>query len=183
MIRRLRAGAIAAFERFPGLRRAAYAAWEPVLRFALLPFRLPSPPGRAVENPRVVARTDAYNEAAERYFAEHPEPSWLLAKPFSDTGQFARHLVAAGVLIAGARLRPGDTVVEIGAGSCWLSHLLNRYGCRTIAVDVSPTALALGRQLFERDSWTNWSLEPRFLPYDGRRLPLDDGSCDRTKKS
>ena len=179
MIRLLRAGAVTAFERFPALRRAAYAAWEPVLRFALLPFRLPSPPGRAVENPRVVARTDAYNEAAERYFAEHPEPSSLLTKPFSDTGQFARHLVAAGVLIAGARLRPGDTVAEIGAGSCWLSHLLNRYGCRTIAVDVSATALALGRQLFERDSWTNWSLEPRFLPYDGRRLPLDDGSCDR----
>ena len=179
MSRLLRAGAVAAFERFPGLRRAAYAAWEPVLRFALLPFRLPSPPGRAVENPRVVARTAAYNEAAERYFAEHPEPSSLLTKPFSDSGQFARHLVAAGVLIAGARLRPGDTVAEIGAGSCWLSHLLNRYGCRTIAVDVSTTALALGRQLFERDSWTNWSLEPRFLPYDGRRLPLDDGSCDR----
>ena len=50
------------------------------------------------------------------------------------------------LLIAGARLRPGDTVIEIGAGSCWLSHLLNRYGCRTIAVDVSPTALAPGWQ-------------------------------------
>lgn len=67
MIRLLRAGALAAFERFPGLRRAAYAVWEPILCFVLLPFLLPSPPGRAIENPRVVERTAEYNEAAERY--------------------------------------------------------------------------------------------------------------------
>ena len=170
---------VAAFERFPGLRRAAYAAWEPVLRFALLPFRRRHPRGRAVENPDLVARTAEYNQAAERYFAEYPDPGFLLAKPFSDSADFTRHLVDASILIAGARLQPGDAVLEIGAGSCWLSHLLNRYGCRTIAVDVSPAALALGRRLFERDPWTNWALEPRFLAYDGHRLPLDDGSCDR----
>ena len=175
MIRRL---LDAVYERFPGLWRAAQAAWVPVLCFALLPFRRRPPRGRAVENPDVVARTAEYNQAAERYFAEHPDPEFLLAKPFSDSADFARHLVDAGILIDAARLKPGDTVLEIGAGSCWLSHLLNRYGCRTIAVDVSPTALALGRRLFERDPWTNWALEPRFLTYDGRRLPLEDGSCD-----
>ena len=175
----VRAAALAVFERCPGLRQAFFAAWEPVLRLALLPFRLPARRGRAVEQAELVARTAQYNAAAERYFAEYPEPWTLLTKPFSDGPQLARHLVDAGVLIAGARLQPGDTVVELGAGSCWLSHLLNRYGCRTIAVDVSPTALAVGRQRFERDAWTNWSLGPRFLPYDGHRLPLADGSCDR----
>ena len=179
MIRFLRGVAIATFKRFPGLLRAAYATWEPILRLALLPFRLPTRRGRAVERGGTVARTAEYNAAAERYFAEHPEPWLLLTKPFSDPTALARYLVDAGVLIAGARLQPGDIVVEIGAGSCWLSHLLNRYGCRTIAVDVSPTALAVGRLRFERDPWTNWSLEPRFLAYDGHRLPLDDGSCDR----
>ena len=167
------------YERFPGLWRAAQVAWVPVLCFALLPFRRRPRRGRAVENPDVVARTGEYNQAAERYFAEHPDPEFLLAKPFSDSADFARHLVDAGILISGSGIEPGDTVLEIGAGSCWLSHLLNRYGCRTIAVDVSPTALALGRRLFERDPWTNWALEPRFLAYDGHRLPLDDGSCDR----
>ena len=170
---------VAANRRLPGLSRVAYAAWEPVLRFALLPFGRRMRRGRAVENPDIAARTAEYNRAAERYFAEHPDPGFLLAKPFSDSAQFARHLVDVGILIAGARLRPGDTVLEIGAGSCWLSHMLNRHGCRTIAVDVSPTALAFGRRLFERDPATNWALEPRFLAYDGRRLPLDDGSCDR----
>ena len=49
------------------------------------------------------------------------------------------------------------------------NHFLNRYGCKTIAVDVSATALRLGRTLFERDSATRWDLEPEFLVYDGHR--------------
>jgi SAM-dependent methyltransferase len=70
-------------------------------------------------------------------------------------------------------------VLELGAGTCWVSHFLNRYGCKTIAVDVSATALRLGRELFERDPATRWEAEPEFLVYDGHRIPLPDGSCDR----
>ncbi len=84
-----------------------------------------------------------------------------------------------GVLFEGLRLRPGAVVAELGAGTCWLSHFLNRYGCPTVSIDVSKTALKLGRQLFERDPRTDWDLEPRFLVYDGHRLPLEDASCDR----
>ena len=179
MIRTLRAAAVSAFARYPGLRRAVHAAWEPIFHFALLPFRLPSGRGAAVEQRDLVRRTEEYNRAAERYYAEYPDPRYLLDKPFSDTPDFAAHLIAVGVLVAGARLRPGDTVVEFGAGSCWLSHFLNRFGCRTISVDVSETALAVGRRAFERDPRTNWSLDPQFLPYDGYTLPLEDASCDR----
>lgn len=179
MIRMLRSAAISAVKRHPALRRAVHAAWEPVFRFALLPFRLPRGRGSAVEERDLVQRTEEYNRAAERYYAEYPDPRFLLDKPFSDAPDFAAHLIAVGVLVAAARLRPGDTVVDFGAGSCWLSHFLNRYGCRTISVDVSETALALGRRMFERDPRTNWSLEPQFLPYNGHRLPLEDGACDR----
>ncbi len=80
--------------------------------------------------------------------------------------------------MAAGRIQPGDTVVEIGAGTCWLSHFLNRYGCRTVSVDVSRTALDVGRQLFEREPSTNWSLDPRFVSYDGHTLPLEDAMCD-----
>ena len=178
MIRLLRAAAISAFKRYPGLRRAVHATWEPIFHFALLPFRLPRGRGSAVEQRDLVRRTEEYNEAAERYFVEYRDPQFLIDKPFSDAPDFAAHLIAVGVLVAAARLRPGDTVVEFGAGSCWLSHFLNRFGCRTISVDVSETALAVGRRLFQRDPRTNWSLDPQFLAYDGYTLPLEDASCD-----
>ena len=150
MIRTIRAGAISAFKRLPILRRVVHAAWEPVLHVALLPFRLPRGRGSAGEQQDLLRRTEEYNLAAERYFAEYPDRQFLLDKPFI-APDFAAYLIAVGVLVAGARLRPGDVVVEFGAGSCWLSHFLNRFGCRTIAVDVSATALDIGRRLFEDD--------------------------------
>ena len=55
----------------------------------------------------------------------------------------------------------------------------NRFGCRTIALDVSETALKLGRELFERESGTNWALQPEFVVYDGHRIPRDDRSVDK----
>jgi SAM-dependent methyltransferase len=167
------------FRRMPGTRPFVVGALDGVYRVALFPFRRPRSAGVAAQPPELVRRTDAYNEAAERYFASFADPEFLLNKPFSEPYSLSKHLIDAGVLIDGMRLRPGDLVAEIGAGSCWLSHLINRFGCATVAIDVSPTALALGRTLFERDPRTNWALQPRFLPYDGRTLPLPDGSCDR----
>lgn len=183
MISMLRAGLASVIRRFPGLGPFAYGAWafawRPAIRMALLPFRVEQGSGTAAEDPELARRTAACNAAAERYFAQYPDPRFLLDKPFSEPRLFPQYLVSAGTLLAGARVRPGDTVVEFGAGSCWLSHFLNRYGCRTISVDVSATALDFGKQLFERDPRTNWSLEPRFRAYDGHTVPLDDATCDR----
>jgi SAM-dependent methyltransferase len=164
---------------WPPAERAALSLLDLAYQAALLPFRRARVGGRATEAPGITANAAAYNTAAEQYFAGFPDREFLLGKPFSETALAAKHLIDAGVLIDAMRLTPRDLVVEIGAGTCWLSHMLNRLGCRTISIDVSPTALALGRQLFERDPRTNWTLDPAFLPYDGHRLPLDDTSCDR----
>ncbi len=138
------------------------------------------PTGRPRFPPEQLAtRTDEFNRAAERYFAERDDPAALLGKPYTDTVHFARYLFDVGVLAYWLRLSPGEVVAELGAGTCWLSHFLNRFGCPTICIDVSPTALRLGRALLERDNLTNWDLEPQFLPYDGHRLPLADGQVDK----
>ncbi|MCY3844915.1 MAG: class I SAM-dependent methyltransferase [Acidobacteria bacterium] len=127
----------------------------------------------------LAARTDEFNRASERYFAEQRDVGFLLGKPYSDTLNFARRMFDIGVLAHWLRLSPGEVTAELGAGTCWLSHFLNRFGCRTIAIDVSPTALRMGRELFERDPLTNWDLKPEFLPYDGHRIPLPDGHVDK----
>jgi len=127
----------------------------------------------------VLARTDELNRAAEGYYAEYPEPEFILAKPWAEEEHFPRRLFDLGVLFHALRLSPHDVVLELGAGTCWVSHFLNRYGCKTISVDVSETALRLGRELFERDDQTRWDVGPEFVVYDGRRLPLPDGACDK----
>lgn len=160
------------------IERAGLSAVDASLRVAMLPFRRRSPREREVEDLSLVEHTDELNVAAEQYFVDYPNKQFLLDKPYSDVGGFGRHLINLGLLVEGLQLRPGDRVLEFGAGSCWLSHMLNRYGCRTVSVDVSDTALQLGRELFERDPHTRWELEPQFLGYDGRNLPLGDGSCD-----
>ena len=127
----------------------------------------------------LIANLDEYNEASERYFADYKDHGYLLGKPYTDTMNFARRLFDIGVLVHWLHLSPGEVLAELGAGTCWLSHFINRFGCRTIAIDISPTALTIGRELFERDPLTNWDLDPQFLPYDGHRLPLPDGHVDK----
>jgi SAM-dependent methyltransferase len=166
------------FHRSPAIEAAALGLLDAWCQIALLPFRRARRHGRTSEDAAIVISTDRYNRAAEQYFAAIDDPSFLLAKPYSEPAALPKHLIDAGVLLSALRVAPGDVVMELGAGSCWLSHMLNRYGCRTMAVDVSATALALGRRLFEADARTNWHLHPEFLSYDGHRLPAADASCD-----
>jgi SAM-dependent methyltransferase len=179
MIQLVRRGLRPVFQRAPRLRSLALDLLDLAARPVLLPFRLGRPDTDAAAARAIEQRTDELNAAAETYYAAHADADHVLGKPFSEPESLARRLIDVGVLIDGLRLRPGHTVLELGAGSCWLSHMLNRFGCLTIAVDVSPTALSLGRTLFARHPDTNWSLAPRFLAYDGHTLPLAAGSVDR----
>jgi SAM-dependent methyltransferase len=167
------------FYRWRWCQSLVFWTMDLIYQCVLLPFRRRSRTGSIEENAELVDGTDRFNLAAESYFARFANREFLTRKPFSDTADFAKHLVETGLLIEIMHLKPGDTVAEIGAGSCWLSHMMNRFGCHTISIDVSPTALEIGRSLFDRDSWTDWSLEPRFATYDGHVLPLPDSCCDR----
>lgn len=137
------------------------------------------PKGVAGESAELVQDTDKLNVAAEHYFSVFEDREFLLNKPFSDSEAFGRHLFSLGVVFTSIGLTTRDVVVEFGAGTCWVSHFLNRFGCRTISIDVSQTALDLGRETFQRDPSTIWSLAPEFLRYDGHTLPLPDACCDK----
>lgn len=167
----------AVLRRAPIVRRLFAGGVDLLAQSVLFGMRLRHPrPPRQVGTP--AADTTALNRAADEYFRAHQDVSHLLEKPFSEPAAFSRRLIELGTLVGGLRLAPGDTVLELGAGACWVSHFLNRIGCRTIAVDVSRTALALGRELFERDRSTDWSLHPMFVAYDGHTLPVRSGSVD-----
>ena len=84
-----------------------------------------------------------------------------------------------GAVATGCGSLPARWCLRLGQAPCWLSHLLNRFGCKTLAVYVSATALKIGRELFESDPRTNWAVGPEFITYDGHRLPLEDDSVDK----
>ncbi|MEM7051535.1 MAG: methyltransferase domain-containing protein [Acidobacteriota bacterium] len=139
--------------------------------------RVPEPPAEAGHD--LATRADELNTAAEQYYLDTEAKHYIQGKPFSDPFAFPRYLFNLGVLFEHLQVGPGDVVLELGAGSAWVSHFLNLFGCQTIAVDVSPTALEMAREVFEQNPRTRWDLDPQFLPYDGYRLPLADGQCDR----
>jgi SAM-dependent methyltransferase len=148
----------------------------------------PAPPPRpaaapALSESEILARTEEWNRAAEAYWKDVlAEPSarrHVLDKPFASVVDAPAMLYRLGLALSELRIGLGMTVLDFGAGSCWLSSCLNRLGCRTVAVDVSPAALELGRELFRLDPRHRADLEPRFLPYDGHRLPLPAESVDR----
>jgi SAM-dependent methyltransferase len=138
---------------------------------------------RAYSDEELIGRTEEFNEAAERYWREvGADPAarrHAFNKPLSTVQDTPGMFYRLGLVLDALDLGVGMTVLDFGAGSCWLSSCLNRLRCRTIAMDVSRGALALGREMFEMDPRHLLELEPQFLPYDGHKIDLPDASVDR----
>jgi ubiquinone/menaquinone biosynthesis C-methylase UbiE len=117
--------------------------------------------------------------AAEEYFARLDDWSHHLAKPFASIDEAPQLLINLAILLQGLALCPGMTVLEFGAGTCWLAHALTQMGCRAIAVDASETALRMGQELYARHPPFGEKPATEFLHFDGRRLDLKDNSVDR----
>lgn len=143
-------------------------------------FRASAPAAATPAVERVAdAELDAWNRAAETYFASLPTWEHHLAKPFSQLEETPTLLASLAVLLQALRLTPGMTVLEFGAGTGWLSRFLTQMGCRAILLDVSPTALRIAREHYRRQPLVGEQPPPAFLEFDGRRIDLPDGSVDR----
>lgn len=141
------------------------------------PLRAPSHKDRGREVTR--AQIEASNQAAELYFATLTDWEHHLAKPFSQVEETPTLLMSASVTLQNLNLSPGLRVLEFGAGSGWLSHFMAQMGCRTVVMDVAPTALAVSRELFRRRPLIGDQPPPEFLLFDGISIPLPDASVDR----
>jgi 2-polyprenyl-3-methyl-5-hydroxy-6-metoxy-1,4-benzoquinol methylase len=129
----------------------------------------------------VIARTSVedLNRAAEEYFASLTDWDHHLAKPFSTPEEAPPLLMDVATLLQGMKLLPGMTILDFGAGTGWLSRSITQLGCRVVLLDVSHTALNVAQELYRRLPVIGLRPEPTFLPFDGRRIALDDDSVDR----
>jgi ubiquinone/menaquinone biosynthesis C-methylase UbiE len=152
--------------------------------------RKQQPPGKTkrmtttvntIDVKRLIAETslEDLNRLAEDYFAQVDDWNFHLAKPFGSVEEAPQLLINFAVILQGLNICPGMTVLEFGAGSCWASRYLTQLGCRVIAADVSPTALKIGRELYQRQPVIGNKPEPEFLLFDGQHLDVPDESVDR----
>jgi SAM-dependent methyltransferase len=116
---------------------------------------------------------------AEEFFARRADWNSLRAKPFAEIDETPELLVCFAQVVRGLRLLPDMTVLDFGAGSCWTSRFLSQLGLRVIALDVSPSALKMGKELYRRHPLIGNQPAPRFLQFNGRTFDLPDASVDR----
>jgi SAM-dependent methyltransferase len=120
------------------------------------------------------------NQTAEEYYRRIPDPTPLMAKPFAYWHETPQMLHDLGVLFSGMRLGKAMRVLDFGAGTGWLTRILAQLQCDVVACDVSETALAIGRKLFEvSPPLGDVVYPPTFLRFDGRHIDLPDASVDR----
>jgi SAM-dependent methyltransferase len=119
-------------------------------------------------------------ETSEEYFRRIPDPTPLMSKPFAFLHETPEMLQNLGLLLSGLHLGKTMTVLDFGAGTCWLSRFLAQLNCLPIACDASKTALAIGRRLFDEYPLIGTAVyTPVFLHFDGHTIDLPGDSVDR----
>ena len=130
----------------------------------------------------IIARysVEELNVASDDYYRKMQDPSAMLRKPFAFAQETPEMLENLGALFGGLHVGTAMTVLDFGAGTCWLSRLVAQLHCRVICCDPSTAALEIGRRFFAEHPPLGREVMPAtFLPFDGHRLDLPDGSVDR----
>jgi len=114
-------------------------------------------------------------DAEKAYLIAARTERWERVKPFSspghdDVAEGARLIHDFAVALMCLSPRPGDRVLDLGAGSCWASEWLRRFNVRTVSLDIATDMLRIGRERLGPDAW--------IAAGDLERLPLADASVD-----
>lgn len=118
-------------------------------------------------------------QTAEDYYATRENRELFLSKPFGLIDETPNLLASFARVMKTLRLLSGMTVLDFGAGTCWASRWLTQLGIRVIALEVSRTALKIGRELYARQPVFGDKPTPRFLLFNGHRIDLPDANVDR----
>lgn len=122
---------------------------------------------------------DELCRTADEYYARLDNWNFHHSKPFALIDETPDALAKLSIILHGLKLLPGMSIVDFGAGTGWLSRYLTQMGLEVTSMDVSATALAIGRDLYQRQPVIGDRPPPRFMRFDGHRIDLPDASVDR----
>ena len=115
-------------------------------------------------------------QAEKAYLSRAATDRWERVKPFSSPGhddvhEGARLIHDFAVALLCLQPHPGDRILDLGAGSCWVSEWLQRFNIQTVSVDIAADMLRIGRQRLGADAW--------LVGGDLEHLPLAAASVDK----
>ena len=119
------------------------------------------------------------NRTSDEYFRQHGDITGYLGRPYSDAEEASDLMIAFSQVMNGLHPPYGSDILDFGAGTCWSTRFLTQMGHAVTAIDVSPTALDIGRELFRRVPVMGHYVPPSFVVFDGRRFEFPDASFDR----
>jgi SAM-dependent methyltransferase len=114
-------------------------------------------------------------EAEKQHVQRLQNPEHLAFKPFLggtglsvDRARIEISIFAS--MLASLPAGPGSTVLDLGAGCCWISEWLQKLHYRTVSLDICTDMLQIGLQRLARRSWV--------CTADMSAIPLKDDSMD-----
>lgn len=116
---------------------------------------------RAVPREAFVAR-----EHAEAAYDDHPLPI--------EAGQTISQPYIVALMIEAAEVRPGDKVLEVGAGSGYAAAVMSRIADEVVAIERQHDLVAVSRERLRRLGYTN----VRIVEGDGTRGCPDEAPFD-----
>jgi SAM-dependent methyltransferase len=119
------------------------------------------------------------NRTSDEYFRQHQDLAVYLSKPFSNAEESSDLMIAFSQVVTGLSAPYGSDILDFGAGTCWSTRCLTQMGYAVTAMDVSATALEIGRELFRRLPIVGHHMPPEFVVFNGRRFDLPNESIDR----
>jgi demethylmenaquinone methyltransferase/2-methoxy-6-polyprenyl-1,4-benzoquinol methylase len=114
--------------------------------------------------------------AEQAYLERAGTERWERVKPFSspghdDVAEGARLIHDVAVALLCLELKPDERVLDLGAGSCWVSEWLGRFNVETISVDIAIDMLRVGQSRMGPGA--------RLVVGDLEALPLAAESVDK----
>ena len=121
-----------------------------------------------------------YNTAADAYYQDFANTDFETNKPFANCHEAAMISYQIGLLLAGSKIGRAQRILDFGAGDRSLSSMMPRLANEVFLLEVSPAALDMARETFQRDRRNALhAVGPHFDTYDGYDFAYPDEHFDR----